>query len=199
MKLKPYPEYKDSGVEWVGEIPKEWRVSKIKDYLDFQIGGTPSTGREDYFEGENIWVSIADLNNKKTIVNSEKKISDEAVINSNVKKVKKGSLLFSFKLSVGLTAFAGCELYTNEAIASFSPNKHVDLNFLKYVLQKDFENNAFENIYGAKLFNTDLLGFAKYVLPLNLEEQKQIAIFIDKKTSKIDLTIEKDTKLIELF
>ncbi len=199
MKLKPYPKYKDSGVEWIGKIPEGWEIKRIKDYLNFQIGGTPSTSREDYFEGENVWVSIEDLNNQYIIKDSKKKISDEAIIHSNVKKVQKGSLLFSFKLTIGLTAFAGCDLYTNEAIAAFSPNDKVDLNFLKYVLQNNFENNAFENIYRAKLFNTSLLKVAKYALPENINEQKKIAKYLDKKTSEIDLKIEKYTQLIELL
>jgi len=199
MKLKPYPKYKDSRIQWIGEIPEGWEVKRIKDYLKFQIGGTPSTSRDDYFEGDNIWVTIADMNKKDLIKDTEAKISDEAKIRSNVKKVPKGSLLFSFKLSVGYTAFAGCDLFTNEAIASFLPNQKLDLNFLKYVLQKDFENNGFENIYGAKLFNTDLLGFARYVLPPDIQEQQKIASFLDKKNSEIDKTIRKDKQLIELL
>lgn len=73
MKLKPYPKYKDSGVEWIGKIPEGWEIKRIKDYLNFQIGGTPSTSREDYFEGENVWVSIEDLNNQYIIKDSKKR------------------------------------------------------------------------------------------------------------------------------
>ncbi len=199
MKLKPYPKYKESGIQWIGEIPEEWDVKRIKDNLRFQIGGTPTTSRDDYFDGDNVWVTIADMNHNNLITDTKTKISDEAKIHSNVKKVPKGSLLFSFKLSVGYTAFAGCNLFTNEAIASFLPNQKVDLNFLKYVFQKDFENNGFENIYGAKLFNTDLLGFAKYVLPSEVADQEKISYFLDTKTSEIDQTIEKDKELIELL
>lgn len=199
MKLNPYPLYKDSEIQWIGEIPEHWEVKRIKDYLSFQIGGTPSTSREDYFEGDNIWVAISDLNDKDIISDSKIKISNEAIINSNVKRVSKGSLLFSFKLTIGLTAFAGRDLYTNEAIASFSPNENVSLNFLKYVLQKDFENNGYENIYGAKLLNTDLLGFAKYALPPDVDEQEKIANFLDERISKINRIIKSNEKIIKLF
>ena len=201
MSFSAYKHYKDSGIEWIGEIPSNWETHRIKDFLSFKIGGTPSTSIESYFEGDNIWVSIADLSSNigDYIFDSSVKISDEAIKVSNVKKISKDSLLYSFKLSVGLTAFAGCELYTNEAIASFEPNNFVDLNFLKYVFQVGFENNATENIYGAKLFNTDLIKFARFVMPVDKEEQIKIATFLDNKTLKINENITKNKELISLL
>ncbi len=201
MSYKTYENYKYSGLKWIAEIPQHWETHKIKDFLNFKIGGTPSTSIESYFEGDNIWVSIADLNNNcdDYIFDSTVKISDEAIKASNVKLISKDSLLYSFKLSVGLTAFAGCELYTNEAIASFEPNEFVDLNFLKYVFQVGFENNAVENIYGAKLFNTDLIKFARFSMPKDKTEQIQIANYLDKKTSEIDENIAKNKELISLL
>lgn len=201
MNLVRYPEYKDSGIWWIGEIPEHWGAFRIKDYLNFNIGGTPPTKVTEYFEGENIWISIADINSNEgdVISDSSVKISDEAIRNSNVKLIHKGSLLYSFKLSVGLTAFAGCDLYTNEAIASFEPNEYVDLNFLKYVFNAGFENNANVNIYGAKLFNSDLIKFSKFVMPFDITEQKQIANYLDNKIAKIDEVIENNEKLMELL
>ena len=199
--LNPDVEMKDSRIEWIGEIPEHWGAFRIKDYLNFNIGGTPPTKVTEYFEGENIWISIADINSNEgdVISDSSVKISDEAIRNSNVKLIHKGSLLYSFKLSVGLTAFAGCDLYTNEAIASFEPNEYVDLNFLKYVFNAGFENNANVNIYGAKLFNSDLIKFSKFVMPFDITEQKQIANYLDNKISKIDKTKSKIEKQINLL
>ncbi|NKQ38979.1 MAG: hypothetical protein HF967_05840 [Methanosarcinales archaeon] len=199
MKLKSYPKYKDSGVQWIGEIPEDWKIRKIKDNLRFEIGGTPATGKEEYYDGDNLWVSIADMKNNPLIIETKSMISKEGIINSNVKKIPKGSLLFSFKLSVGYVSFSNVDLYTNEAIASFLQNKKINLNFLKYILKQDFEENGFENIYGAKLFNKDLIGFAKHVVPETYKEQTTIATFLDKKTQKINQTIKKDKKLIELL
>lgn len=192
---------KESGIEWIGEIPKHWNVNRIKDYLQFNIGGTPSTKVDEYFEGDNIWVSISDIskNNGEYIYDSSIKISNEGVRASNVKLIKKNSLLYSFKLSVGLTAFAGCDLYTNEAIASFEENEYVDLNFLKYIFKNGFENNANENIYGAKLFNSDLIKSSQFAMPQDLNEQKQIANYLDKKTAKINNIITKITENINLL
>ncbi len=52
-RYKPYSEYKDSGVEWLGEIPKDWTVSKIKFIAPYQVGWTPPTKNDANFEGLN--------------------------------------------------------------------------------------------------------------------------------------------------
>jgi len=88
----------------------------LGDVVDIKIGGTPSRRITKYFNGDNLWVSIAEMNGK-TINDTKEKISDEGVKNSNVKLIPKGTTLLSFKLSIGKTAIAGKDLYTNEAIA----------------------------------------------------------------------------------
>ena len=81
------------------------------------IGGTPPTNKPQFFTGKNLWVSIKDMKGQ-VISDTTKKITDAAVNSSNVKLISKGTTLVSFKLSVGRTAKAGADLYTNEAIAA---------------------------------------------------------------------------------
>ena len=111
-------EMKNSGVEWIGEIPAEWEITTIKKAYTFQTGWTPDTKKEDNFIGDNVWVNISDMNSK-VIFDSNKHINDDAVAISSMNISPKGSLLYSFKLSVGNVAFCGVDLYTNEAIATF--------------------------------------------------------------------------------
>ena len=85
-----------------------------------KIGGTPSRANPAFFDGNNPWVSIAEMNGQ-TIYDTKEKITDEAVKKSNVKLIPKGTTLLSFKLSIGKTAIAGVDLYTNEAIAALIP------------------------------------------------------------------------------
>ena len=75
---KTYDTYKDSGIAWIGEIPGEWEVVRIKNKYSFQTGATPPTGNENYFDGDNIWVSIADMK-EKVIADSKKKISNKTL------------------------------------------------------------------------------------------------------------------------
>ena len=69
----------------------------------------------------------------------------------------KGSLLYSFKLSVGAVSFAGQDMYTNEAIASFLKESDLPLEYLYYVLPKYLIENASTNIYGARILNQELI------------------------------------------
>lgn len=117
-KYRAYPEYKDSGVEWLGEVPRGWTVSKIKFIAPYQVGWTPPTKNDANFEGENLWANISDLK-EKVIYDTAKKISDAAAEAASMEVTPAGSLMYSFKLSVGAVSFAGSDMYTNEAIASF--------------------------------------------------------------------------------
>ena len=77
-KYQAYPEYKDSSVEWLGDIPIHWVLSKVKYLAPFQVGWTPPTKDDSNFIGNNHWANISDLKSKK-IFNTVKQISDKAL------------------------------------------------------------------------------------------------------------------------
>lgn len=87
---------------------------------EVRIGGTPSRNEQAYFGGNHPWVSIAEMKGQ-IITDTKEKITDEGVLHSNVKLVPRGTTLLSFKLTIGKTAIAGVDLYTNEAIAALIP------------------------------------------------------------------------------
>jgi restriction endonuclease S subunit len=92
-------------------------LKKLSEICKINIGGTPRRDNPDYWNnGNNIWVSIRELNDN-IITDSTEKITDLGVKESNVKLIPKDTILFSFKLSIGKIAISGCDLYTNEAIA----------------------------------------------------------------------------------
>lgn len=190
---------KNSGIEWVGEIPEDWEVRKVKDYYELQIGFTPDTKRQDYYddEGGYDWVTISDLSNEKFIYNTKNKISKKFIIEKKPEIIPKGSLLYSFKLSVGQVAFAGKDIYSNEAIASFLNKDNCSLRFLYYSSFMIIEN-ANENIYGAKLLNQNLINNANIIFP-TLEEQELIADYLDNKVKEIDNIISKTQETIEEY
>lgn len=101
-------------------IESKWPLVKLGEVCDIKIGGTPSRNNAEYFGGENLWVSISEMNGQ-VIYDTKEKITDKGVKNSNVKLIPKGTTLLSFKLSIGKTAVAGKDLYTNEAIAALIP------------------------------------------------------------------------------
>ena len=156
-------------------VNSDYQVSILDDVCNVKIGGTPSRKNNAYFTGNNVWVSIGEMNGQ-IINDSKEKITDEGVENSNVKLVKKGTTLFSFKLSIGKTAIAGCDLYTNEAIAALEPKKPDELLdlYLFYLFTADYLN---ANSVGKKAFGKSLNSdYLKYnvklpVPPKNIQEE----------------------------
>ncbi len=193
----PYPEYRDSGVDWLGEVPAEWDITKLKRVVDFTTGWTPPTGESRFFSGENLWANISDLKAPQ-ISDTEKQISDEAASDTRMPIVRAGSLLFSFKLSIGQVAFASTDMYTNEAIAAFSPDQGVDLGFAYYAFPLMIPRNAETNIYGAKLLSRDRIRNAAILLP-PAKVQKSVADFLDRITADIDRLISEQQRLIGLL
>lgn len=191
-------EYKESGIKWIGKIPQNWEIKRIKHIYNLQTGFTPDTSNIEYYDDENgfTWVSIADMN-KKYISTSKTKISKLYVKEKHPQKVKKGSLLYSFKLSVGKMAFNEVDLYTNEAIASFINNEKVCLDYLYYAGYL-IEYNSNINIYGAKILNQNLINNAVIVNP-PYNEQRKIAEFLNKKILKIENILENLNKQIDIL
>lgn len=138
----------------------------IDDLYTIKIGGTPPRNNPEFFSGSNLWVSISDMS-AKFITNTREKLSDEGVKKSNVKLIPKGTVLYSFKLTIGKVAIAGADLYTNEAIAAFVPKTDELTNeFLYYFLESgiiNFEDKT-ANIFGKSL-NINTLSQIKIPVP----------------------------------
>ncbi|EAH8567742.1 restriction endonuclease subunit S [Campylobacter coli] len=171
-------------------LPQGWEVKKLGDIAEIQIGKTPSRNNIDFFQGENIWLSIRDLKSK-FVSSSSEKISNEAISKTNMKVVPKGTLLMSFKLTLGKTAFAECDLYTNEAIAAiFIKNKNINKYFLDYVLKFTDLEKYVDNAVKGKTLNKQKLKQIEILLPKNIKEQERIVGILDENFAKIDENIK---------
>lgn len=192
---------KDSGYYWIGEIPINWQIRKVKDLYQIQTGFTPDTKKEEYYADEiegYDWLTIGDLDGKKYIPQTTKNhISKLYVQKFNPSVIPQGSLLYSFKLSVGQVSITNRDIYSNEAIAAFVPNNSVCLEFLYYSSSMIAEN-ANENIYGAKILNQELIRNARVVNP-PIDEQKKIALFLNAKCAELDNVLEKTRASIEEY
>ena len=168
-----------------------WEYIDFKDVFPIKMGKTPPRGDKSSWdekkETHNKWVSIADISNNegKIIEDTKEYISDSAA--EKISKVSKGSLLMSFKLSIGRMAFAGDDLYTNEAIIAIPENDKYILRFIYYyLLSYDWlsltEGN--EKVKGATLNKTSI---GKIQLPvLSIIEQQSIVDYLDSAFAKID-------------
>lgn len=188
---------RDSGVSWIGDIPNHWVVRKVRAFYKLTTGFTPPSRDESLYDANGrVWLTISDLK-QKIVCDSKQKISNLIAQEHIQDIVPKGSLLYSFKLSVGTVAIAGCDLYTNEAIAAFHPSGKIHIPFLYYSSSLITEN-ARENIYGARLMNQDLIYSAPIVFP-PLSEQRAIADYLDEKCGAIDAAIAEAKKGIEEY
>ncbi len=190
-------EYKKSGVLWFGDIPDHWEIKKVKHIARFYTGWTPPSGNDEYYDGEYPWANISDLGTKY-LETPVRKITQEAIDTLRMSISKKGSLLFSFKLSIGLVSMLSKDLFTNEAIATFPPNNRIETTYLYYLAPVAIPMNAGINIYNAPMLNQDSIKNAVLVYP-PLDEQQAVASFLDRETARIDALIQKKERMIELL
>ena len=168
-----------------------WTYKKLKELYPIVMGKTPPRAVSKFWdpnkETHNLWVSIADLskNEGKEITETKEYISNEAI--GSITKVKKGSLLVSFKLTLGKMAFAGDDLYTNEAIMSLDKRADIDLKFLYYYFSSlDWGKLATgnEKVKG-KTLNKKSLGEIPIAI-LSKAEQERIVERLDAAFAQIN-------------
>ncbi|HHO8152562.1 TPA: restriction endonuclease subunit S [Pseudomonas aeruginosa] len=166
----------------------EWEVKRLGDLCTLGIGRTPSRINDAYWGRGYKWLSIADLKGK-IIAESSEEITELAA--KQIPLIKKGTLLMSFKLSIGRLAFAGCDLFTNEAICSFNELK-ANADWLYYALQRvDFSLYGKQAVKGFTL-NKASLQLVEVAIP-TMEEQTAIAnILSDMDTELAALEVRRD-------
>ena len=100
------------------KIPKGWESIPLGELCEISTGKTPTRADRAAFTGNNPWVKIGDMDGAEKIIRSKEMLTDKAIKEYKCRPVAPGTLLLSYKLSIGKVAFAGIPLYTNEAIAA---------------------------------------------------------------------------------
>lgn len=196
------------GVKKTSKLKSKYPILKLGMVCNVKIGGTPSRSNPEYYQnGTNLWVSIAEMNGQ-VIKETKEKITDLGVKNSNVKLIKKGTTLLSFKLSIGKTAIAGADLYTNEAIAGLEINDEYKDKITDGYLFKIFNAGIIDlekigsNVFGKSLNSTFLNDEVKIPvppIPIQKEIIKEINI-IETKEEKARQEIQKiESSIFEIL
>lgn len=179
------------------DIQSKYPIVKLGDVCDIRIGGTPARSNGEYFTGQNLWVSISEMKGN-IITDTKEKINEAAIKNSNVKLIPNGTTLLSFKLSIGKTAIAGKDLYTNEAIAGLIPKDKLIIldNYLFYLFNGKLINleNVGNKAFGKSLNSKYLREDIKIPLP-PLEVQQKIV----EECKKIDNEFENSRMQVEEY
>lgn len=180
-------------------MKNDWEIKKLGEVCEINIGRTPERGNSKMWDKEkkteNVWLSIADLNNTENgyISDSTEYVSDNAV--PKMKLVKANTLLMSFKLTIGRCAITKRDLFTNEAIAALPIlDKNLDLFFLKYYLENfDWAKLTEGDVkVKGKTLNKEKLKEVPITLP-PLEEQKRIVKILDEKFAMLE-TVKANAK-----
>ncbi|MBI4656455.1 MAG: restriction endonuclease subunit S [Elusimicrobia bacterium] len=207
-KHKAYPEYKDSGVEWLGDIPTHWGIKRIKTILVKNDGG--------------VWGEDFDDNGTIVLRSTEQTIDGNWCITEPAKRrlsaheytsavLKEGDLLITKSsgstLHIGKTSIVTKEIealnccYSN-FMQRLRPHKDAVPRFLWYVLNGELGRKQFDYLSntttGLANLNSEVIGNVCATLPL-IEEQRAIASFLDRETERIDALIAKKERQIELL
>lgn len=164
-----------------------WRTSPLEELCKIEIGKTPARATASYWDDKkatcNVWLSIADLGKaeNKVISDSKEYLSDKGA--ALCKRVPRGSLLLSFKLTLGRVAFAGVDLFTNEAIAALTIRRPevISKEYLFYFFQFFDWDAACEGDVKlkGKTLNKEKLRAIKIRYP-TLPEQRRIVSILDE-------------------
>jgi type I restriction enzyme S subunit len=159
-----------------------WPMVALEELCEINVGRTPSRYEKEYWEGGiHPWVSISDMSRTKHVSVTKECFSERARIECNMKPVAPGTVLLSFKLSIGKVSIAQTELYTNEAIAALPvlDPKQLHSGYLAHALEAlDFSEAGNRAVMGATL---NKAGLKKVSIPLPpLDEQKRIVAILDQ-------------------
>lgn len=191
-------EMKDSGIEWIGQIPKDWKVKNLKYFVSFQTGGTPRNkeGIDSY--GDFSWFTPSDLENNN-LVNSKFFISSDAVKNNGYNLFPPNSILLCCIASVGKVGFNLYASYSNQQITSLIPFTNTQSKFIFYFMIASKDKISFDASSNVvPIINTKYLSSFSICFP-DFVVQQQIADFLDTQCFEIDATAEDIQKEISLL
>jgi len=203
-RFRPYPKYKDSGVEWLGEIPIAWNLMKLKRFVQFLGGGTPSKDNLEYWQGDIPWVSPKDMKSR-IISDTVDKITEEAVAESATKVIGRGAVLIVVRSGILNhsipVALSSTEVALNQDLKALIVDKSAVPEYLAYFIVGMQSMLLFAwRKEGATVESLELELIANTVIPLPATEQQRIIVgFLDRETAKIDTLIEKKERLIDLL
>ena len=158
-----------------------WPLVKLGDVCEVKVGKTPSRHNSEYWGEGGKWLSIKDMSQGLLIEKTKETITEKAIKETNIYLVEKGTVLFSFKLSIGKIGIAQTSLYTNEAIAALPIKDGSNLcnEYLVYALTRWEQGvKSHRAVMGATLNKEKLLKLEISLPPL--AEQKRISAILDK-------------------
>ena len=193
--LNPNIEMIDSGIDWIGKIPKTWKISKIKYQVIVNNGSTPKSDNQLYWGNEIKWFTPSDFKNKDDagyLWNSDRNISVKGLSSCGCSLIEQPSLLLTTRAPVGNLSRMKVKFTFNQGCKSLTP-KGINIDYLYYFLiTKDKFLNVISNGTTFKELSTNSLLNLKILLPSNSEQEK-----IVYELNKISIKYEKLISLLK--
>ena len=197
--MNAYPEYKSSGIDWLGTIPQHWNCVKTAWLFD-QIGsGTTPTSVEDAFykDGTVNWLQTGDLNDG-IITETSKKVTEYAIKTKGLRLYPKGSLVIAmYGATIAKLGLLDIDTSVNQACCVLVKSKKVNSNFIFYFFQVA-KKELISLASGGGQPNISQSTIYDFKVPVPpLVEQKTIAAYLDDVTGKLDALIAEKHKQLE--
>lgn len=190
--LNPDVPMKDSGVEWIGEIPESWECTKLGwVYMNMGSGTTPDTNNLNYYSEDGVnWLQTGDLNDSEIIMTS-KHVTELAIKERGMKLYPAGSVVIAmYGATIGKVGLLKIETTTNQACCVL-PNVDNMYNRYAFYTVQSSKTALLAKSAGGGQPNISQTIIKEHKIPVpSLDEQFVIADYLDSKTSKIDAAIK---------
>lgn len=201
-KYKPYPKYKASGVEWLGDMPEGWDVGRLKFYTKQIVDGTHFT--PNYLDDGIPFLRVTDIQTKDIDLSLVKYISYSQYIELNQRcNPQKGDILLSKNGTIGKVKIIDWDWRFSIFVSLCLIKLRTTLLplFAKFYFESNqLQTQIFGLIKQSTVINLHLDKIANFIFMIpSLLEQRQIVIFLDREVGKIDALIAKQERLVELL
>ncbi len=203
--LDPEVPMKDSGVEWLGEVPETWEVRRTKTVARLETGHTPSRQHPEYWENCTIpWFGLADVwqlrnGRQEYVAETNEKVSGLGLAHSAARLLPKGTVIVSRTASVGFSAIMAVDMATTQDFVNWICGPTVRPEYLLYVFRamKDEYRRLTMGSTHQTIYMPDVKNFRTPLPPVH--EQDAIVTHIRRATGKIDALTDKIRDAIKLL
>ena len=191
---------KDSGIEWIGEIPENWKTVSLNKIANIQTGSTPTKTNQEQFYSDEFgipWIKAEDLGTGFSIEKTSEYLTPDGCDNGRL--FPPNTVYVCCIASVGKVGYSCVESSCNQQINALVFNNNYYWKYGYYVSlsqETEYINNASGNVM--KIINSDKQSRLKCPLP-PLPEQPKIAAYLDTQCAHIDSVIEKTKQSIEEY
>ncbi|WP_300976489.1 restriction endonuclease subunit S [Streptococcus thermophilus] len=190
---------KDSGIDWIGQVPEGWGVKRLKDYVDFQTGTTPPNSIGVNQEGKGIrWFKPGDFSDESIdLTSAENYITSEIVNQKKLSVYPEKIILVVGVASIGKVGYSENSSYSNQQITALKVIGQIFPKYLAYFMFSSGQYIRETALYTVvPIINNQYLSSLKIILP-NLEEQESIVEYLDRQIMQINKMITIKNQQIE--